>query len=178
MLASINLTSASSGHQTHNQILFKFPFPCQLASTSAAALNDKSMITGWFYNTLGWGITGRQSSSQRAHSLSLPCWRKWWISFIRGGPLLSWNSICTKLFGKEEPLGVFKWQARAHMYFFSLLSFVTSSWPHIFHSIFHKTKPPHLPSMQNSSDSDGTANTPPTSVLPIRCLLPQNGDHL
>lgn len=77
-----SLIPASSGHQTNHQVLCEFPFTCQLASKSASALNDKSMITGWLYNTLGQGITDSQPFSQRAHSLTLPCCRNGWISFI------------------------------------------------------------------------------------------------
>lgn len=50
MLASVNFVPASSGHQTHNKILYKFPFICQLASKSASGLNDrKGCGTGQIY---------------------------------------------------------------------------------------------------------------------------------
>lgn len=50
MLARIKIVPASSGHQTHNQILYKFSFICQLASKSASPLNDrKGCGTGQMY---------------------------------------------------------------------------------------------------------------------------------
>lgn len=178
MMASINLIPASSGHHTHNQIPCKFPFPCQLASKSASALNDKSVIMAWFYNTLGQGITCRQPFSQRAHSLTLPCWRKGWISLIGWGPLLSWNTICIKLFHNEEPLGVFfKWQVRAHIFLFLYVLFnilMTSHFPFIFSE--NKATPPPCDAelQQQWWHCQHTSH-----ICSARsCLVPQNSDHL
>jgi len=77
MLASINLVPASSRHPTQNIILYEFPFICQLVSKSASALNDRKgcgtgqiILTGWFCNTLGQGITGRHYTDTKHKMVS------------------------------------------------------------------------------------------------------------